>query len=832
MIRVKNKKIIRKLARRNFRSSKVRNVFAVMAIALTTLLFTSLFTLGTGMIKSTQRADMVMSGGDGHARIENMTESEYRTIERHPLIQEMSYIRKLADSVDNAALTKRQTDFWYYDDLQLKYLFIELTSGHKPQEEKEIITDTKTLELLGIPQKLGTPLTLELTINNDKVIREFVLAGWWESHPGVPVGTIISSRAYMDAHLGELESTYRQDQSKTGSITGNLKFANSKNINEKLETVLIDSGFSMNINSQNYLNAGTNPIYLSKSTSAGFGTILLLSSILVLFMLTGYLIIFNIFQISVMRDIRFYGLLKTVGTTGRQLRAIIRRQAWGLSLVGIPLGLFGGFFVGRSMVPTLIEQSQLAGSKAVVSANPLIFVAAIMFTLATVFISIRKPLKMAAKISPVEAVSYTNTNSVSRKKKTKKSSNSGTPRRMALNNLGRNKKHTVLVILSLSLSIVLTNTIFNFSQSVDVDKALQNASDSDFRIGHIDLFNYKYKGKEESALSESLIAAVEKQEGFETGGRQYGSPATYKSETTRQTVNQRLDGSFSTNLIGLDEFSFSRLELLDGELDREKLATGKYILEGVWSDTRGNLDESSMNHSVGDQVKLNYGGNTIEVTVIGHIIANETNTYDWVGSGFFLPGEMYKKLTGNTHAMSYVFDVAEDEEGDMERFLKWYTNSIEPSMNYKSKLTITAGLTDIQDTIMLMGGTLALIIGIIGVLNFINIILTSVLIRRREFAVLRSIGMTKQQLLKMLCFEGGYYAAWTVAVSILLSIGSSLLIVRPLSAQIWFLTFHFNFWPLVIILPLIFVIGILIPYIIYHATKQQSIVEQLRIEGY
>ena len=53
-----------------------------------------------------------------------------------------------------------------------------------------------------------------------------------------------------------------------------------------------------------------------------------------------------------------------------------------------------------------------------------------------------------------------------------------------------------------------------------------------------------------------------------------------------------MDGSFSTNLIGLDEFSFSRLELLDGELDREKLATGKYILEGVWSDTRGNLDES------------------------------------------------------------------------------------------------------------------------------------------------------------------------------------------------------------------------------------------------
>lgn len=831
MLLVKNRKVIRKLSRRNFRASKVRNVLAVMAIALTTLLFTSLFTLGTGMIKSTQRADMIMSGGDGHANIEYMTESEYHTIKRHPLIQEMSYTRKLADSVDNAALIKRQTDFLYHDDLQLKYSFIELTRGHKPKEEKEIIADTKTLELLGVPQKLGTSLTLELTIHNENVIREFVLAGWWESYPSVPVGTIISSRAYADAHLEELESTYRQDQLETGTITGNIKFANSQNIKENLENVVSDSGFSTDINAQNYLHTGINPLYLSKKISTGLGKIIPLFSALVLFMLAGYLIIYNIFQISVVRDIRFYGLLKTIGTTGRQLRAIIGRQAWTLSLIGIPLGLFVGFFVGKSLLPMLIEQSQFAGSKAVVSANPLIFVAAIMFTLATVFISIRKPLNVAAKISPVEAVSYTNANPVSVKKKTKKSSNNVTPRRMAWANLGRNKKNTVLVILSLSLSIVLTNIIFNFSQNVDVDKALQNVSDSDFRIGHVDLFNHKYKGKKESALSESLIAAVEKQEGFETGGRQYGGPATYTSETTSQTSNQRVDGSFSTNLYGLDEFSFSRLKLVDGELDRNKLSTGKYILEGVWTDTRGNMDEDSMNHSVGDQVKLDYGGNMLELTVIGHVIANDTNTHDWVESGFFLPGEVYKKLTGNIHAMSYAFDVAEDKEADMERFLKWYTNSIEPSMNYQSKVTLTAGLTDIQDMIILIGGTLALIIGIIGVLNFINIILTSILSRRREFAVLRSIGMTRRQLMKMLCFEGYYYAAWTGAVSILLSIGSSLLIVRPLSEQIWFLSFHFNFWPLVIIFPLIFVMGILIPYIIYYATKKQSIVEQLRIEG-
>ena len=146
---------------------------------------------------------------------------------------------------------------------------------------------------------------------------------------------------------------------------------------------------------------------------------------------------------------------------------------------------------------------------------------------------------MAAKVSPVEAVGYTD-NVQGIRKKLKKSKNGTKPKRMALANLGRNKKRTVLVILSLCLSIVLTNTVFTLSQSVDVNKTLENFCDSDFLLGHADLFNNKYDG-EESALSESFIAAVSAQEGSETGGRMYGSWGGYQSETSAQTVNRQPD---------------------------------------------------------------------------------------------------------------------------------------------------------------------------------------------------------------------------------------------------------------------------------------------------
>src|SRR3712207_3681266 len=160
MISVKNRKIVFKLALKNFYSNKIRNVIAVFAIALTTILFTSLFTMGFGMMKSMQLADMIMSGGDGQARVSYMTKSQYDILSNHFLIKEIAYCRKLADSVDNDSLIKRHTQFWYYDDVGLKYAFVEPTSGHKPQAKNEIITDTTTLKMLGIPQKLGAKLKL------------------------------------------------------------------------------------------------------------------------------------------------------------------------------------------------------------------------------------------------------------------------------------------------------------------------------------------------------------------------------------------------------------------------------------------------------------------------------------------------------------------------------------------------------------------------------------------------------------------------------------------------------------------------------------------------
>ena len=103
-------------------------------------------------------------------------------------------------------------------------------------------------------------------------------------------------------------------------------------------------------------------------------------------------------------DIRYYGLLKTIGVTPRQLRRIIRQQALLLCGVGCPLGLIAGWLVGSCLVPVVLARTSLETIQTEVSSSPLIFAASALFAVATVLLSCGRPGRMAAKVSPVEAV--------------------------------------------------------------------------------------------------------------------------------------------------------------------------------------------------------------------------------------------------------------------------------------------------------------------------------------------------------------------------------------------------------------------------------------------
>lgn len=843
MIKVNNKKVVRRLADRSLKANKIRNMMASLAIILTTLLFTTLFTLGIGTIESFQTATMRQAGGDGHALLKYITDDEFNRVKNHPLIKEIAYNRMLADDIENEDFLKRHTEIWYMDDVGMKLGFCEPTKGHKPIKENEVIADTKTLALLGVPEEVGATFTLDLLVHNKKVERQFVLSGWWESDPAFNSGMIITSRAYVDAHEAELKNTYKEDYSLSGAINAYIMFDNSMNLEHKLSTVLNDSGFSMDEQAPGYIASNVNWAYVSTNFGMDFGTIIICIGGLLLITFTGYLIIYNIFQLSIRKDIRFYGLLKTIGTTSRQIKRMITRQALCLAIISIPIGLVGGFFVGRYFVPLLINQSTYAGTKVSISPNPWIFIGATLFALMTVLISTYKPGRMAAKVSPIEAVRYIEV-SRSTSKKQKKVKKGAKMLYMAFYNLGRHKKQTLLVIMSLSLSLVLFNTVFTLSQSIDMDKFLSKFVDTDFLIAHADYFQNDFYGQD-NEVTEIFIEAVENKVGFEEGGRLYGGRAEIFTATDPENVEQEYNiddkGDFFAALYGLEEVPMNRLEVLDGEMNLEKLATGQYILEGIYLDDNGRPYMEDAKYAVGEVVTLhNYretseGGNSRTYTsrefiVLGHVAVNYYSNSDrshWDYT-FYLPAQIYKSLVDAPAIMSYAYNVEDSFEEEMEVFLKDYTENSEPTMNYTSKRTSLEEFKDMQRMVLMIGGTLSFVIGLIGILNFINAHLTSIFSRRKEFAMLQSIGMTKKQLRHMLMFEGSYYALGTCVIAFIFNIIISLSIVRISCNQMWFLSYHFMIWPLLSIMPALLLISILIPCVTYKLTGKQSIIERLR----
>lgn len=841
MIKVDNKKAIATLADKSFRANKTRNIIAVIAIALTTILFTSIFTMGIGTVESLQKATMRQAGGDGHAVLKYITQEQFDAVKDHSSIKEIAFDMALCDSVENPELLKRHAEFWYNDATGLKLAFIQLEAGHVPEAENEVIMDSKTLELLGVPMELGAAVPLSLNIRGETITREFILCGWWQSDPVFNVGQIFASRAYVDAHLEELQCTYHEDYSMTGAISAYIMFSNSTNLQAKLDKLLADSGFSSVETDPNYLESNVNWAYLSTNFGMDAGTMVGLGCGLLLIVFTGYLIIYNIFQISIVRDIRFYGLLKTIGTTGHQLRQMIRRQALILSAIGIPIGLLLGFFSGKALVPLLMNNSSYAGSTVSVSPNPLIFIGSALFALGTVFISTLKPGRMAGRVSPIEAVRYTEADLP--KNGQKNSVNGAKMERMALSNVGRNKKRTLLVVISLSLSIVLLNTVVTLSGSIDMDKFLSKFSDTDFLIAHADYFNNDFYGKE-NELSEQMIEAVQALDGFEAGGRLYGGRENmFFAENSEDTVsiNKSEEGYLYSAVYGLEQLPMARLELIDGEIDMEKLLSGDYILEGVGLDDNGRVEMDSAHYKVGATAVLhNWRAdpsapeNQVDVshayTVLGHVAIKTYTNCDrslW-GYTFYLPAETYKTLVDEPAVMSYAFNVEDSKEAAAESFLKQYTDSVEPMMNYESKATTANSFSGMRNTVLLVGGALGGIIGLIGILNFINAVLTSIVARKKEFAMLESIGMTRRQLKKMLCYEGVYYAGLSGVCAVVLGVIVSLLVVRALCTQLWFLSYHMILWPLLVSIPVLLALGVAVPLAVHVATDRQSIVERLR----
>ena len=882
MNNVANRPCIARLARRSLRANRLRNAVAILAIALTTILFTALFTVVMSMNYAFQQSNFRQVGGYSHGGFKYLTEEQYLELRDDPLIRQYG-VRRVVGMADGPAFAKDHVEVGWSDANNAHWMWLDPVEGHLPTAgTDEAATDLHVLELLGVEPELGAKFTVPIDVDGRQVEAEFTLCGWWERDPAVVASHILIAGDRVDA-LIDASGVPPQERSRiTGTWNLDVMLGSSLHIADDLEMILASHGYqSQDSARENYVSVGVNWGYTGAqlADSSDPLTVLAITALALVMMLTGYLIIYNVFQISVTNDIRFYGLLKTIGTTGRQLRRIIRRQALTLSLIGIPAGLVLGYGVGAWLTPAVLSRLDgvIADAR---SSSPWIFVGAALFSLVTVLISCRKPGRMAARVSPIEAVRYTEGDGSRRKARATRGVSLLS---MAWGNLGRSRKKTVVTILSLSLALVLLTLTVTFAVGFDMDKYLARMA-ADYQVAEASYFQTANTGFfEDLALSEADIAALEENGFVAEGGRTYGltiSAVEYVTEEYFRAMrsqfpytaeeldnlaawaNRNEDGLLEdrAQLYGMEPYCLDKLQVVEGDLSPVYEPGSRAIAAVVNTDDYGNVIPESQWARVGDTVTLRYvtkwehfNPDTGEVygedadlsavpydsrpleyrdeeyTVAALVTIPSAMSYRYYGADeFILNAGTFCADTGTETVLYYAWDVQEGMEDQVDQFLQNYTENVNPALDYESKATYAAEFESFRSMFLLLGGVLSAIVGLVGVLNFCNAVLTGIITRRREFAMLQSIGMTGRQLRTMLVCEGLFYAVISLAASLVLSALMGPLLRQTLESLFWFFSYRFTALPIAVCAPILLVIAAMVPALCYGRIARHSIVERLR----
>ena len=587
MNRVNNKKAINNLAFSGIKVNIKKYLVLIASVILTTLLFSSLFTVGGSMMKEIQLSTMRQVGGTSHSGFKYLCQSEYDQFKDDPEIKDLSY-RIIVGASDDERLVKTRTEFNYFEPENAKGCFCYPEVGKMPEAENEIVLSDLTLQALGVPEEIGSKLSIDMSIGDETNTYDFVLSGYYRGDPISMAQQGLVSKAFQEKYAPTKQKPVSEYEHNdyAGWISADFNFSNSFNIEKKTIALIERTGLRDDV------EYGVNWAYAGSSIDP---SMVVICSILILtFFAAGYLIIYNIFYLNIISDMQEYGLLKTIGTTGKQLRKMVLRRASFISAIGIPIGLAMGIGVGALLLPTISNEfSTVSIDKGQLHMNIWIILGAALFSYLTVLISAGKPCRKASKVSPIEALKFTETRGKD----------------------GKPKKKMALVVLSLSLSIIVLIGAYAFITGFSMDDYVGNLIISDYSVQDAALDNPGVYDKETQGVSNEFLSELKAQDGVEEVGNIYihcGSQefddeswAKLKedflsSDMVKRMLEDRyssfadfdinkhlesydIDKSIDGNTYGMSKLAVERLDVIESidgskEIDWNKFNSGDYVL--------------------------------------------------------------------------------------------------------------------------------------------------------------------------------------------------------------------------------------------------------------
>ena len=434
MLKNNNQPVIKRIAKTNLKSNFRRSITMILAVLLSSFLLFSVFTVGLTYLKMNKLQNIRLNGADFDAVLYGVTEEQQTILDNDENVKQFG-ILTVAGAVRETETDKTPGVGLLYADAVLWDDMMSPTrtflQGKYPTNENEIMVTEEALKKCGFEnKKTGDEITFVYEIKEKRQEKTFQISGIWGGF-GI-VDNFFVSKAFCEQEGIEELYNSRCD----------ISFE-KRWMSEEEQQAFIDK---MELGKSQRLFY----VYEFGNAAEIFWGI---AGIVVVTCLSAYLLIYNIMYLSVAGNIRYYGLLQTIGMTGKQIRSLIKKQMIWIGGIGISLGLFLGFFVSFSLIPVAIEslgmKQEQTGQVQVVF-HPAVFLLTILLTGFSVWYAARKPIRLAESSSPIEALGYRPVSGIRKGHTTKKGN---LIRRMAVEQLTRNKKKTVVTMLSLSASL-------------------------------------------------------------------------------------------------------------------------------------------------------------------------------------------------------------------------------------------------------------------------------------------------------------------------------------------------------------------------------------------
>ena len=816
-------KMTTRVAYCNMRHYKSKNILIGIAIILTTLLLFVIPSIGKDMVE-VNFAVINKIYPTWHALYRNVDESTVMKLAAHHDVKTYG----LRSDAGYMNLEDATVSMMYMDRTGMELYKVKLKEGQLPQKENDIVVSKGILEALGQNGKIGDTITVPYQILKDDGLyytneKNFQLCGFLaykESSKEQKQYTSLVSEAFLKAEIPVEQVKYRfllQVNGQKGNTTADYT--------ETIQNIARQFGISeddMNINKEylaaNYVDPATIPVIVG---------------IMLIVVLAGIITIYSVYYVSMNQRVREFGKLKAIGATKRQLRQIVLREGMGVALFAIPIGLLIGTVAVKVVLLQFVEHAKdsnvlITEAYKVVAKGEVqlyywwIYLLAIAVTLCTVYLSLMKPMRMAAKVSEIEAMRYQGGSK--RQKSSRKGYQFLNIGRLTKRNLAENKKKSTITIVSMAVTgifVMMVATVLSCANPMESAKSSivgQYEISPIVESGNKEHPEYEWaEVQKNNPLNEGLKQQIEELDGVErvdvfTALKVSGGPFEEKIGT--EFIN------------GVPEEYAEELKkgITEGNVTYEELKSGDKVI----------LDRALLHWypdiKVGDKLKLNIhdGDNTfqkeIEVAAIGEYGTGLTN-YNCL----IMAKEGAEKLTIN-NSSSY-FQVIADK--DYDEALEASLQAIVDGSGRLQMRTWKNEYDTWENAIQMTRGAcyaFIIILAAISIMNLINTMINSVHVRKKELGMMQAIGMSDRQLMKMLQLEGIFYTVGTLIISI--GVGSlagyPLFLYAKRTGMFDISTYHYPVTAAIIIILTLFVIQMLLAIFIAKSVRKDSLIERIR----